>query len=65
MRHFDYEWDLEPWGIVLDPELNIDRLGWKSGDLFEVANINGKVMLHKVDPVVAFAKGYNKVNYDE
>jgi len=25
MRHFDYEWDLEPWGIKFDPELNIDK----------------------------------------
>jgi len=56
--HFDYDWDLHPWGIVLDPELNIDRLGWKAGDHFEVKNVNGKAMLLKVDPVMSFVKGY-------
>jgi hypothetical protein len=64
MRHFDYDWDLEPWGIIFDPELNIDKLGWKGGDLFEIANINGRAMLRKVDPVVAFSKGY-RVNFGE
>ena len=24
MRHFDYEWDLEPEWIKFDPELNIE-----------------------------------------
>lgn len=64
MRHFDYDWDLEPWGIKFDPELNIDKLGWRGGDLFELANVNGQAILRKVDPVVAFAKGH-KVNCHE
>jgi hypothetical protein len=64
MKHFDYDWDLNPWGILLDQELNTDKLGWKGGDLFEFVNIDGKQMLRKVDPVVAFTKGY-KVNCNE
>ena len=58
MRHFDYDWDLNPWGIVFDPELNIDRLGWKAGDCFKIINVNGKAMLRKMDPVEQFNKGY-------
>jgi hypothetical protein len=61
--YLDYSWDLSPDGIKFDEELNIDKLGWKSGDLFEIANVNGKAMLRKVDPVVAFAKGY-KINQE-
>jgi len=60
MRHYDYEWDLEPWGIKFDPELNIDALGWQAGDYFKVTNINGTAMLVKVDPVVKFLKDGEK-----
>jgi hypothetical protein len=42
MKHFDYDWDLEPWGIAFDPELNIDRLGWRNGDCFKITNVNGR-----------------------
>jgi hypothetical protein len=64
MRHYDYEWDLEPWGIKFDPELNIDALGWQAGDVFKVKNINGRTMLVKLDPVEQFARGH-KVNCNE
>ena len=64
MLHLDYDWDLSPNGIKFDPELNIDKLGWKAGDHFMIVNLNGNVMLKKVEPVVAFVKGY-KVNSNE
>jgi hypothetical protein len=64
MRHYDYDWDLEPWGIKFDPELNIDALGWRAGDCFKIKNINGKAMLVKLDPVEQFTKGH-KVNCNE
>lgn len=58
MRYFDYEWDLEPNRILLDAEINIDKLGWRNGDYFKVVNINGRAQLIKVDPVVAFVNGH-------
>ena len=64
MRYFDYEWDLEPGYIKFDPEINIDRLGWKAGDCFKITNINGRAMLVKLDPVEQFVRGY-KVNSNE
>ena len=54
MLHYDYNWDLYPGMIKLDPELNIDALGWKHGDLFRVINKEGQAMLVKVDPLVKF-----------
>ena len=54
MRHFDYEWDLEPEYIKFDPELDIDKLGWKHGDCFKITNVDGRAMLVKLDPVVKF-----------
>ena len=56
MRYYDYEWDLEPNRILLDSELDIDSLGWKSGDYFKVINVNGRAMLIKVDPLIKFLK---------
>ncbi len=64
MLHLDYSWDLHPWGIKFDEELNIDRLGWKSGDCFKITNVNGQAMLVKMDPVEQFAKGH-PVNVQE
>jgi len=54
MKYYDYEWDLEPHRILLDAELNIDALGWKGGDYFQVKNVDGQVLLVKVDPIVKF-----------
>lgn len=64
MLYLDYNWDLNPNGIIFDEELNIDRLGWKAGDVFEITNINGKAMLRKIDPVVAFARGH-RINFGD
>jgi hypothetical protein len=61
MLYIDYDWDVSPNGIMLDKELNIDRLGWKAGDCFKVVNVNGRVILQKVEAVEQFFKG-QKVN---
>jgi hypothetical protein len=54
MKYYDYEWDLEPNRVLLDQELNVDKLGWRSGDYFRVTNINGRIALIKVDPLEKF-----------
>ena len=60
MLYFDYTWDLEPNRILLDKELDIDKLGWRSDDYFQIKNVNGRVMLIKVDPLVKFLKDGEK-----
>jgi hypothetical protein len=64
MLYLDYTWDLSPKGIKFDEELDIDKLGWKAGDHFVIKNINGKAMLVKIEPLVAFVKGY-RVNFGD
>ena len=54
MRHFDYDWDLTPSRILLDNELNTDKLGYKHGDYFKFINVNGQQMLIKVDALEQF-----------
>lgn len=54
MIHVDYTWDLSPNGILLDEELNTDKLGWKAGDYFKFVNVNGRQMLVKVTDIEKF-----------
>jgi anaerobic selenocysteine-containing dehydrogenase len=56
MKYYDYEWDLEPNRILLDAELDIDKLGWQHGDYFKIVNVNGQAMLIKVDALEKFIK---------
>jgi hypothetical protein len=60
MKYYDYNWDLEPGFIKFDSELNIDKLGWRHGDYFQVKNINGQAMLVKIDPLTKFLKDGEK-----
>lgn len=54
LKYYDYEWDLEPHRILLDAELDVDKLGWRAGDYFKIANVDGRAMLVKVDPIEKF-----------
>jgi hypothetical protein len=54
MLHYDYTWDLSSRGIILDAELNTDKLGWRGGDYFKFINVNGQQMLIKIDPLEKF-----------
>ncbi len=56
MRYYDYDWDLTPNGIIFDSELNIDKLGWRAGDCFEIKNVNGRAMMVKVDPLIKLVR---------
>jgi hypothetical protein len=64
MKYYDYEWDLQPNRILLDQELDIDKLGWKFGDCFKVVNRDGRAMLVKMDEVEQFTKGH-RVNQND
>ena len=44
--------------IVIDEEINIDRLGWKHGDVFRLINNNGQPQLVKLDRFEKFVRGY-------
>lgn len=58
MLYLDYSWDLSENRIILDEEINIDKLKWKAGDLFKLTNINGRAQLVKIDPLEKFVLGH-------
>jgi hypothetical protein len=58
MRYYDYDWDLSENRIIFDKELDIDKLGWKHGDVFKIINVDGKAQLIKVDPLEKFIRGH-------
>jgi hypothetical protein len=48
MLYFDYDWDLSPLGILLDRELDTDKLNWQPGDIFVVEETNnGRLIIKK------------------
>jgi hypothetical protein len=58
MIYVDYEWDLNPNYLKFDNELNLKQLNWNEGDLFVVKRVGDQTILHKVDDLEKFVKGY-------
>ena len=54
MFHFDYNWYLTERRIVLDRELDTDKLGWRDGEYFKFTIVDGQRQLVKIDPLVKF-----------
>ena len=54
MSKIDSTWITSKDRIIIDEDLDIDRLGWKGGDYFKLVNINGVAQLVKVDPLIKF-----------
>jgi hypothetical protein len=50
----DYIWDLSDSGIVLDNRFEVEKLGWKPGDYFKLALVEGQLRLVKVDDLEKF-----------
>lgn len=63
MLYLDYNWDLDPSGIMLDDELNVYNLDWNNGDYFKlVITETGKKYLMKVHELEKFIlKGADNV----
>jgi hypothetical protein len=59
MLYIDYIWELTPEHLLFDAELNLDTLGWQQGDMFRLAEVDGRPQLVKVDPIEKFARGYD------
>lgn len=57
MIYYDYIWDLNPDQLILDQELDINKLGWQTGDIFKLVDINGRKVFRRVDPLQAFLEG--------
>ena len=54
MNYVGYDLSITKQGIGLDEELNIDQLGWRGGDIFRLENVNGQVILRRIDPLEKF-----------
>lgn len=60
MRYYDYIWDLNPDQLILDKELDIQKLGWNSGDVFVlVEGQNSQKYLRKMSALERFTRGIN------
>lgn len=59
MLFLDYDWDLDPNGIYLDPEIRVEGLGWNPGDLFRLVRCGDRWVLQKLDPLEKFVRGHD------
>jgi hypothetical protein len=60
MRYYDYIWDLNPDQLILDKELDINKLGWTPGDVFVlVEGSNNQKYLRKISALERFTRGIN------
>jgi len=58
MKYIDYDLDMTPDRVVLDEELDLERLGWKRGDYFKVDVVNGRTQLTKIDELEKFIRRF-------
>jgi hypothetical protein len=51
MLYYDYIWDLSPFGIILDDELNTESeyLMWHEGDYFKLVIKDGRRVLKRIE----------------
>jgi hypothetical protein len=54
MKHYDFVWDLGEGYIIPDEEINLERVGWRPGQYWQVVADGGKMSLRLVDPLVQF-----------
>ena len=55
MLYVDFDWDVNKDGIILDKEMNMQKLGWKQGDYFKLVECSdGRLRLAKVDELEEF-----------
>ena len=56
--YYDYIWDLNPDQLILDRELNTEKLGWQTGDVFVlVEGANNQKYLRKMSVLEKFTRG--------
>jgi hypothetical protein len=55
MLYYDFDWDLDQDGIILDKEISIEKLGWKKGDYFRLVECDdGRVRLARANKLEEF-----------
>ena len=56
-----YFWDINPFGLILDEDLPIAKMGWKDGDKF-ILHIrpNGHRALVRIDPLREVVEDYQR-----
>ena len=60
MIYCDYHWELFDWGIMLDEEIDADKLSgnhnWVEGDYFKLIKRGDRMVMFKVDPLEKFLR---------
>jgi hypothetical protein len=54
MQFIGYNWELTDSTMIPDAEIDTVKLNWRSGDYWQIKEVQGKMMLVKVDPIIQF-----------
>lgn len=48
---------MNAWGIRLDSEIDVQKLGWSENDYFKLVKADDKLQLVKIEELEKFLKG--------
>lgn len=54
MLYVDYQWDLNEFGMLLDPELELKHTGWSEGDYFQLQRSKDRYVLRRMPALQKF-----------
>ncbi len=57
MKYVDYDWEMDAWGLRLDTDLDVQKLGWQEGDYFKLIKVDDKLQLVKLEEIEKFVRG--------
>ena len=57
MKYIDFTWEMDAWGIRLDTDLDVEKLGWKENDYFKLVKVGDNLELVKVEEIEKFVRG--------
>ncbi len=56
-KYVDFDWEMNAWGIRLDTDIDVQKLGWQENDYFKLVKVDDTLRLVKVEEVEKFIRG--------
>ena len=48
-KYIDISCEMDAWGLRLDTDLDVEKLGWKENDYFKLIKVDNKLQLVKLE----------------
>lgn len=57
MKYIDFDWEMNNWGIRLDNDIDVQKLGWQENDYFKLVKVDDSIHLVKLEEIERFMRG--------